>query len=161
MSARAVTQVALRPVTSADRVFLLGVYDDTRAAELAQVAWQPGQREAFVQMQFDLQDRQYREQNPHGCFDVIEADGVPAGRLYVDRRPTDIRIVDIALAPAFRGRGIGGELIRSLIREAVESGRSVSIHVEIHNPAARLYERLGFVVADERGVYRRMDWRAA
>jgi ribosomal protein S18 acetylase RimI-like enzyme len=34
----------------------------------------------------------------------------------------------------------------------------VSIHVEAHNRAAGLYERLGFVVAEELGVYRRMEW---
>ena len=80
--------------------------------------------------------------------------------MYVDRRPADIRIVDIALVPAFRGRGIGTRLISALQDEAASAGRSVSIHVEVHNPAASLYERLGFVEVSERGVYRRMEWRS-
>jgi ribosomal protein S18 acetylase RimI-like enzyme len=37
--------------------------------------------------------------------------------------------------------------------------RSVSIHVEVHNRAAGLYARLGFEVAADLGVYRRMEWR--
>lgn len=152
--------VELRPVTDADREFLVGVYASTRDEELSQVAWEPGQREAFVRMQFDAQDHQYRLSNPHGAFDVIEVDGRPAGRLYVDRRPTDIRIVDIALLPEFRGAGVGGRLLDRLMDEAAASGRTLSIHVEIHNRAAALYTRLGFVAVAEHGVYRRMEWTA-
>ena len=84
-------------------------------------------------------------------------DGEPAGRLYVHRGPSDIRIMDIALAPAFRGRGIGTGLLRTLIVEAEESGRKLSIHVETNNPARRLYERLGFRPAGEHGVYVLME----
>lgn len=151
--------VVLRPATDDDREFLVGLYASTRAAELDQVQWQPGQREAFVRMQFDLQDRQYREHNPRGSFDVIEADGRPVGRLYVDRRPTDIRIVDVALVPEHRGRGIGTALLGRILDEAAASGRTASIHVEVTNPAAALYERLGFEVVAELGVYRLMEWR--
>lgn len=150
--------ITLRPVTDADRAFLVDLYGSTRAAELDQVRWAPGQREAFVLMQFDAQDASYRAQNPHGAFDVIEVGGRPAGRLYVDRRPEEIRIVDIALLPEFRGAGIGGGLLERLQREAAASGRALTIHVEVHNPAAALYERLGFVAVAERGVYRLMEW---
>jgi ribosomal protein S18 acetylase RimI-like enzyme len=157
MDTRAVG-VTLRPVTDADRDFLIGVYDASRDAELSLVAWAEGQREAFVRMQFDAQDTEYRRHNPDGAFDVIEVDGRPAGRLYVDRRPGDIRIVDISLLPEFRGAGVGGRLIAALQDEAAASGRIVSIHVEIHNRAAELYARMGFTIAAELGVYRRMEW---
>jgi ribosomal protein S18 acetylase RimI-like enzyme len=153
-------EVQLRPVTVADRDFLVGVYGSTRDEELSQVEWAAGQREAFVRMQFDAQDADYRKRNPAGTFDVIEVAGRPAGRLYVDRRPDDIRIVDIALLPEFRGSGVGRRLLAELMDEAATSGRKLSIHVEIHNRAAGLYERLGFEVVAERGVYRLMEWRA-
>ncbi len=152
--------VVLRPVTDADRDFLVGVYGSTRDEELSQVAWAPGQREAFVRMQFDAQDADYRQRNPAGSFDVVEVDGRPAGRLYVDRRPEEIRIVDIALLPEYRGAGVGGRLLGRLMDEAAASGRRLSIHVEIHNRVAELYSRLGFGVVAERGVYRLMEWRA-
>ena len=102
--ATATSDVTLRPATDADREFLVDVYGSTRDEELSQIEWAPGHREAFVRMQFDAQDADYRKHNPDGAFDVIEVDGRPAGRLYVDRRPGDIRIVDIALLPEFRGR---------------------------------------------------------
>ena len=150
--------VVLRPVTDADREFLIDVYGSTREDELARVDWTPVERAAFVRMQFDAQDASYRAQNPEGAFDVIEVGGQRAGRLYVDRRPGEIRIVDISLLPAFRGVGVGSALISELQAEAAATGRALTIHVEVHNPAARLYARLGFVVAAERGVYRRMEW---
>lgn len=89
---------------------------------------------------------------------MIEVDGEPAGRLYVHRGPAEIRIMDIALAPPFRGRGIGTALLRDLMEEAGASGRALSIHVEVNNPARRLYERLGFAPAGEHGVYVLMTW---
>jgi GNAT superfamily N-acetyltransferase len=151
-------EITLRPTTDGDRELLLAIYGLTRAEELDQVEWASGQREWFLEMQFDAQDREYRRANPDGRFDVIEVDGRPAGRLYVDRRPDDLRIVDISLLPESRGYGIGAGLIAGLQREAAAEGCIVSIHVEAHNPAARLYERLGFIVAADLGVYRRMEW---
>jgi ribosomal protein S18 acetylase RimI-like enzyme len=150
--------VTLRPVTEQDREFLVGVYWSTRREELALVAWPDGEEEAFVRMQFDAQDVSYRTQNPLGSFDVVQVDGRPAGRLYVDRRPDDVRIVDISLLPEFRRRGVGTYLIGRLLQEAAASGRTASIHVEVHNPAAGLYVGLGFATIAERGVYRLMEW---
>jgi ribosomal protein S18 acetylase RimI-like enzyme len=154
-------RVVLRPATDADLEFLLTVYGAAREEELSQVAWAPGQREAFLRMQFDAQHGEYHRLNPAASFDVIEVDGVPAGRLYVDRRPGDVRIIDIALLPGFRGSGVGAFLIRRLQAEAARSGCRLSIHVELHNRAAGLYARLGFVVVDEHGLYRRMEWSAS
>ena len=143
----------LRPATEADRDFLLSVYAGTREEELAQVEWEEGAREAFLEHQFSAQDHHYRTNYPGATLDVIEVDGEPAGRLYVHRGPEDIRIMDIALVPAFRGRGIGTSFLTDLMEEAGASGRSLSIHVELNNPARRLYERLGFRHAEDRGVY--------
>lgn len=152
------TEVTLRPSTDADREFLVGLYGSTREEELAQVSWEPGQLEAFVRMQFTAQNTEYRRLNPHGSFDVVEVDGRPVGRLIVDRRPGDIRVVDISLVPHARGTGIGRRLLGDLVEEARATGRIVSIHVEAHNRAAELYARLGFTVAEDLGVYRRMEW---
>ncbi|HEY0632965.1 MAG TPA: GNAT family N-acetyltransferase [Thermoleophilaceae bacterium] len=147
----------LRPVTDADRAFLIELYGSTREGELAQVEWTPGAREAFVEQQFSAQDAHYRANYPGATLDVIEVDGAPAGRLYVHRGPREIRIMDIALAPEFRCRGIGTALLQGLTAEADESGRRLSIHVEMDNPARSLYERLGFRAAGEYGIYVLME----
>ena len=84
---------------------------------------------------------------------MILVDGEPAGRLYLHRGPSEIRIVDIALVPEHRGGGVGTRLLEDLFAEADEGGKSVTIHVERMNPALSLYERLGFTVAEDKGVY--------
>ncbi len=151
----------LRPATEADRAFLLDLYASTRADELALVDWDDDTKRAFVEHQFSAQDAHYREHYDGATFDVIEVDGQPAGRLYVHRGDRDIRIMDIAVAPEFRGRGIGTALVERLMAEAESSGRSLSIHVEMNNPARALYERLGFVPEGTHGVYVLMRWAQA
>src|SRR5206468_9595764 len=112
--------------------------------ELALVDWDEGQKQAFVQMQFAAQHRYYHEHYADAAFQVILCDGVPAGRLYVARWSAEIGIVDIALLPPYRNRGIGSFLLKELLAEAAQAGKRASIHVERFNPALRLYERLGF-----------------
>lgn len=146
--------VELRRVDpAADAEFLLAVYAGTRAEELAVVPWTDAERDAFLRMQFGAQDRFWREQRPDAVFSVILVDGQPAGRLYVDRRAGEIRIVDIALLPDHRGMGVGTLLISRVLEEGRASGRPVTIHVERGNRARVLYERLGFRQVDTTGVY--------
>ena len=146
-------EVRLRPVEPGDEQFLLHVYASTRAEELAQVPWSDDQKAAFVAHQFAAQSAHYAEHYEGMTSDVIEVDGEPAGRLLVARWPKEIRIVDISLLPEFRGGGTGTGLIRGLIEDARAEGKRLTIHVEIHNPAMRLYERLGFRRAGDAGVY--------
>ena len=145
--------VSLRRVTDGDRAFLARVYASTREEELKLVDWSADDKQRFVEQQFAAQDAYYREHYDGATLDVVEVDGEAAGRLYVHRGRSDIRIMDIAMAPAYRGLGIATGLLRELIEEASESGRRLSIHVEQSNPARRLYERLGFEPAGEHGVY--------
>lgn len=137
--------------------FLLHLYASTREGELAHVPWTPEQKMAFLRQQFDAQHSHYQEHYAGAAFDLLSVDGRPAGRLYVARWKDTLRIVDIALMPEFRGRGIGTALVTELFAEADASGRSVSIHVESNNPARRLYERLGFRQVSEHGVYWLME----
>lgn len=150
-------EARLRPVADADRAFLVDLYASVRADELAQVPWDDATKRAFVEQQFNAQDAHYRGNYPGATLDVIEVGGEPAGRLYVHRGEHDVRIMDIAIAPAFRRRGIGTRLLGALIDEAAAEGRKLSIHVEANNPARTLYERLGFAPVGENGVYLLME----
>ena len=129
------------------------MYASTRVEELALVDWDEAQKETFLRAQFDAQDAWYREAYAEATFDVILVDGEPAGRLYLHRGPSEVRIVDIALLPEQRGNGVGTSLLRDLLAEGDAVGKSVTIHVERMNPALRLYERLGFSLAEDKGVY--------
>ena len=143
----------LRPIAPADHEFLLRVYASTREQELAQVAWEPAQKAAFLQMQFSAQHQHYQHHSPATSYDLILVDGGAAGRLYVARWNVEYRIVDIALLPEFRGRGIGTILLEAIIAEANVHNLPVSIHVEQANPALGLYTRLGFKPVSQYGIY--------
>jgi ribosomal protein S18 acetylase RimI-like enzyme len=145
--------IELRPVEAGDRALMFRVYASTRTEELAVVPWDEAEKEAFLRAQFEAQDRWYREHYREGSFDVVLVDGVPCGRLYVFRGDTEIRIVEIALLPEHRGAGIGSALLRDLLAEADAADKRVTIHVERFNPALRLYERLGFSLAEDKGVH--------
>ena len=158
MAPQASQTVTLRPVTAEDEGFLYSVYASTREAELADVDWTEEDKAAFLWQQFEAQARHYREQYDGAVYDVIEVDGRPAGRLYVARWADEIRIMDIALLPENRRRGIGTGLLRELLDEGARTGKRVTVHVEQFNPARRLYERLGFRWARDVGVYVLMQW---
>lgn len=152
--------VALRRRRPEDRGFLCALYASTRTEELAPVPWSEAQKAGFLEWQFDCQARHYDAHYP-GCeFLVVEHQGEPIGRLYLDRRATEIRVVDIALVPDWRRRGVGAALLRRVMAEAAAEGLAVSIHVEVHNPARRLYERLGFRETEQAGVYALLEWRS-
>jgi ribosomal protein S18 acetylase RimI-like enzyme len=140
---------------------LYRIYASTRDEELAVVPWTAEQKEAFLRMQFTLQDAHYRGNYPGASFDVLVVGGLPAGRLYVSRRPEEIRVMDIALLPEFRRRGIGERVLRDVLAEADRDGVPVSLSVAWNNPARRLYERVGFSVVADQGVYLLMVRRAA
>jgi ribosomal protein S18 acetylase RimI-like enzyme len=143
----------LHPVEPGDEGFLYRVYASTRAEELAVVAWDDAQKDAFLRAQFAAQDRWYHEHYARGSYLLVVIDGEPGGRLYLHRGDTEIRIVDIALLPEHRGKGVGSALLGELLAEADASGKRVTIHVERLNQALRLYERLGFSIAEDKGVY--------
>lgn len=152
--------LVLRPITPADDSFLAGVYASTRVEELAPTGWSDEEKAVFCRRQFDAQTAHYTANYPGASFQVIERDGQPIGRLYVARWEKEIRIVDIALLPEFRGSGIGTKLLGDLQDEARSAGKSLTIHVERFNPALRLYERLGFRQIEDKGVYLLMSWGA-
>ncbi len=146
-------ELTLRPITADDEPFLRGVYAAARADELSRVPWTSEQKEAFVRQQFAAQHRHYQERYAGAAFDVVLADGEPAGRLYVAYWPDEVRVVDVALLPAYRNRGLGTRLLRRVFAEADRRAVPVGIHVERFNPALQLYRRLGFEEAADRGVY--------
>jgi len=151
-------QITLRPATPADEPFLITVYAESRADELAATDWSDTEKAAFCASQFKTQDQYYREHYPNCQYLVIESNGRPIGRLYRDRRADEIRVVDIALTVAERGQGVGGHVMREVLAEASAAGLFVRIHVERTNPARHLYDRLGFQLVEQGEVYDLLSW---
>lgn len=147
-----------RRATEDDVPFLFRVYASTRADELARLPWPEAGKRAFLDMQARAQHAHHQRHFPDADRLVIEAGGAPAGRLYLQRRAREHGIVDVALLPEHRGRGLGTALLRDLLDEAGARVRAVELHVERLNPARRLYLRLGFTPVEEGEVYDRLRW---
>ncbi|MEJ0026240.1 MAG: GNAT family N-acetyltransferase [Rhizomicrobium sp.] len=151
----------MRDAEAGDVPFLRALFGSARPDAQVLASWPAQQRELFLDDQFRFQSMHYRRVYEHADFLIVEREGKPVGRLILDRRPDDWRIVDISLLPQSRGRGLGTALLRAVQREAVSAGaKTVSLSVENANPARALYARLGFVEGEDGGTHLAMAWPA-
>lgn len=148
----------LRGELAGDADFVVELYADTRREELAPLPWPESTKRDFLASQCRLQRDHYRQHYAGAEFLLIGHGDASVGRLYVHATAREIRIMDIALLEAWRGRGIGTTLVRSVQELALERGIAVTLHVEPANPAQRLYGRLGFALIENRGVYDFLGW---
>ncbi len=87
-----------------------------------------------------------------GCvaFDADKAIGAAWWRLWEGEDKgfgylaDDVPELAMAVSPAWRGQGIGAQLLDGVLQGAQGSHRAVSLSVRADNPAVRLYERAGF-----------------
>ena len=135
--------VALRPATAEDAPFLARLYAGTRDDLLALPLPEPA-RAALVAHQHEARSRQHAAAYPAASSDVIELEGARVGRLVADHADDALRIVDIAVLPEHRGRGIGTAVLRAVLAEADLHHLPVTLRIAAGNPAQRLYGRLGF-----------------
>jgi ribosomal protein S18 acetylase RimI-like enzyme len=141
-----------------DLEFLRQLYASTRQDELAVTGWPQPQIDAFLAQQFNAQHQHYISNFAGADFDLIlDADDKPIGRLYLEERDDEFRIIDIALLCDARGKGIGGSILRRIIQRASDARKPVRIHVEATNRAKELYLRLGFQTVEDHGVYQLME----
>ena len=152
-------RISQRRYTNNDLTFLETLYGTTREYELANANFTPAEKAAFISQQFSAQTLHYTGNYCTDHFNIVEVDGVPAGRLFIDFWDREIRIVDIALLPQFQQSGLGSYLIKEVFKTASQSDKPVTIHVEFQNPARVLYERLGFKYKQQTNdVYLLMEW---
>jgi ribosomal protein S18 acetylase RimI-like enzyme len=150
--------IKLVPVSEADLPFLFQVYASTRTRELAQAGWPPAQQQEFLLMQARMQHAHYTARYCHGQYYKIRAEGQDVGRLYLDAGQDDVHVIDIAILPAFRNRGIGSAVLRAVQAAARGAGAAVSLQVEKGSPAGRLYDALGFEPAGDSDTHAFMRW---
>lgn len=152
--------LVLRTEREDDADFRLELFKGSRAPEWYMIQWEPNLLEQIMRQQFHAQTGSYAQQFPHARFDIIELDGQPIGRIVVDRPDDQVHLVDLAIAPDRRGRGLGEAILRALMAEAEAAGRPVRLEVASSNdPSMRLYHRLGFRQVDETPLYIAMEWR--
>jgi RimJ/RimL family protein N-acetyltransferase len=151
--------LTLRPEREADRDFRFRLFCESRLPEWYAVALDPRVREALMQHQFAAQTTTYRQRFPRARFDIIELKGEPIGRIVVNRPGTTVHLVDHAIVPRLRNRGIGTAIMQALMDEARRARMPMRLKVASSNdPSMRLYLRLGFVPIEEAAAYIEMQW---
>jgi len=150
--------VKYRDIVDNDMPFLSRLYRSTREEEMASTPWTDAEKQSFVDMQFRAQHAHYQKHYTDALWLIIEVNGTSVGRLYFERWTSELRIIDIALLPDARGKGIGAAILQDLLDESASAGKNVGIHVEKVNPAMSLYRRLGFRTIEDKGVYDLLVW---
>jgi ribosomal protein S18 acetylase RimI-like enzyme len=151
-------KITLEKATESDEKFVENLYFSTRKDEFAILGWSETQLEMFLKMQFESQQQSYKMQFPEAENSVIKKGEIAVGRLIVERTENEIRLVDIALLPEFRGQGIGGKIIKDLISEAENKRLPLTLTVlKTNDGALRLYQRLGFISVADDAVYISME----
>jgi len=152
--------ITLRKVKTLDQALLFRIYSATRHDEMAVVPWDDEQKHQFLTMQFNAQQNDYLNRFPDAEHSIIVADGQDVGRVWIDRRDDEIRLLDIAVLPNHRNAGIGQIMLKRLQTEAGLTGAALRHSVYTTNDAAlRLYERLGFVVVEDFDTHVLMEWQ--
>ncbi|MEM7302678.1 MAG: GNAT family N-acetyltransferase [Pseudomonadota bacterium] len=153
--------LSFRKFNQRDMEFLEALYASTRADEVAQAGWSDEQANEFLSGQFKAQHSHYQEHYPDADWLVVIKQRERIGRLYLERWPTQHRLIDIALIPESQKQGLGVAMILDLMDESKQADKDLSLHVEKFNPARDLYASLGFEAIEDKGVYDLMRWGGA
>jgi ribosomal protein S18 acetylase RimI-like enzyme len=153
--------ISLRPATAGDEQFLKRVHRAARHWEFAFLL-QSGEAELYhkiMAQQYDSQHRFYFAAYDQAQYAVIQWTDQAIGRLYVDYRDDEVRVLDIAILPDYRGRGIGRIVMTGLCLEAAMRRKPVRLHVHYLSRALRFYQRLGFKQIGLEGPSYVMEWQ--
>jgi ribosomal protein S18 acetylase RimI-like enzyme len=102
-------------------------------------------RTHLLGLQYASRRQSHRLNFPGADSQIIRFDGADVGWVVVNTLPDEVRLVEIMVLPALRGRGIGTAVVREILAAGGDAGKPVRLSVNPMNHAAiRLYERLGF-----------------
>jgi ribosomal protein S18 acetylase RimI-like enzyme len=154
--------VSLRAAEPSDEPFLAQLLAQVRATEFGLL---PAALAGTLLAQQREAQRLSIAGRPEGSEEiVVDETGIRVGRLATARDDDALRLVDVTVEAAHRGRGIGSHLVRLVLQRAATEQLAVILRVDHRNPAARrLYEREGFVEVgrDQLDAFLRRDVPAA
>jgi ribosomal protein S18 acetylase RimI-like enzyme len=150
--------ISHRPLLPDDGQFLFRLYASTRADEVGSWGWPAEQQESLLRMQFRARSQSYAMTYSGASHSILLAGEEPVGSMVVWLGPAEIRLVDIALLPNYRNKGLGGVWLSGLIRQAAAAERPLRLSVHRGNPAIRLYQRLGFSAIEDGPMYIEMEY---
>jgi ribosomal protein S18 acetylase RimI-like enzyme len=151
----------LRPERDEDDDFRFQLFCQSCPTEFALLRLEPAALDQLMRFQFRAQTAGYRANFPDARFDIIQLASLPIGRIVVDRPRDVLHIVDQAIVPSQRNRGVGTTIMTALMDEAGRAGQKVRLMVASTNDSAmRLYQRLGFTPIATELFFIEMEWQA-
>ncbi len=138
-------RITIRPATPEDHALLFTLFAEEKAAELASLRLSAGQLQPLLQMQYRGREFSYSQSSANLADSILcLGDGTPVGRILIDRQADGIRVMDVAVLAACRGRGIGSHALQQVQQAAQKDALPVRLRVMKDSRAQRLYQRLGF-----------------
>jgi len=107
----------------------------------------------------EREESQFRRQLDLSASRVIRLDDRQVGFIMAPVRDGALWIHTICIVPEHQRKGIGTEVVRSVIAQAKKQEMLLYLGVLKVNPARRLYERLGFTVIRELRNHFQMQYR--
>jgi GNAT superfamily N-acetyltransferase len=150
--------ITLRPAVEEDQDFLLTLFKSSRGDDLRGLGWEEERIGEFLELQYEAHQNFLNADHPTLDDQIVLADGTPVGRLAIEQRPNEIRVVDMSLLPDYRNSGTGALLIQELQTQAAAAKRPLRCQVIRFNRAVVLFERLGFRRTSETGSHFQMEW---
>lgn len=149
-----------RPAVPEDLEFERALYATSRPDAFVFDAWPEQMRRDFYEQQFRFQSMQYRMAYPGAVRLILQAHAERIGRLIYEPGETYWHGIDLALLPAWRGKGLGAAVMQALVDGTAAAGAPfMRLNVDRTNPAQKLYARIGFVVTEEGFPSLTMEWR--
>jgi ribosomal protein S18 acetylase RimI-like enzyme len=147
----------VRPAVPGDREFLRALFEQSLDERVGAMPLPEPLRTQTIDMLFASQTASWTQGFPDSVQQIVLTEtGERAGRLWRAEEPHALRIVDLSIGEAMRGRGLASALIRSLQAEAARRGLALLASVRLDNPARALWGRLGFEEGESDGVIVRL-----
>ena len=151
----------LRNAVSGDAEFCRLLYASTRG-DLRQLPLDQAMLDALISMQQQAVEAGQRTNFPDAQTLILEYDNASAGRMVLDTGGQEWRLVNLAIMPAMRKRGIASALLHALQQRARSGGAGIGLAVMRTNAEAlRLYRRHGFTIVSGNDIAHDMIWLPA
>ncbi|MES3023954.1 MAG: GNAT family N-acetyltransferase [Pseudomonadota bacterium] len=149
-----------RAADPGDDDFLAALYASTRP-ELDSRTAAPALVRSIMGMQQRLQGADYRRRFPDAHTLLLEHAGAAVARVVAELGAVQLTLVDIAVLPAMRGKGLGTSILQALQACAAAHKVPMCLSVHLRNPSAHgLYLALGFRQTGAGDSSRQMRWDA-
>ena len=145
-----------------DEPFLFNLFASQKLPDMALMPLDAAGKEQLLRMQYRSMSASYHGQFPQARFEIVQLNGLRAGRLITDVTAERVYYVDIAILPQCQGGGVATALMTAVLDEPRRLGVPGRVKVMASNCASlRLCEKIGFTVAGQEPPYADLEWRAA